>query len=76
MHTPAGLFEQTYPMIARWVESGGYVEIGHDGFSSSFVRALDEGGMIWEGEPHYPTLNDALQALDLGIRAWIAENRL
>ena len=37
-------FEHTYPNIARWVQSYGWIEIGDDGQSPSFVRALDEGG--------------------------------
>jgi len=41
-------FEETYPNIVRWVEDYGYIEIGYNGFSASFVRALDEGGLIWE----------------------------
>ena len=63
-------------MIARWIALGGLVEIGQYQHRGSFVRALDEGGMIWEGEQHYQTLDDALLDLDFGIGAWIAENRL
>ena len=37
-------FEQMYPNIARWVQSYGWIEIGDDGQSPSFIRALDEGG--------------------------------
>jgi hypothetical protein len=43
------LVEQAYPHIARWVTAHGWIEIGSDGYSRSFVRALDEGGMVWEG---------------------------
>jgi hypothetical protein len=43
------LVEQAYPQIARWVTAHGWIEIGSDGYSRSFVRALDEGGMVWEG---------------------------
>lgn len=63
-------FEQLYPYIARWVTSHGYVQIGHDDdtFDPAYVSALDAGGMVWQGEPRYPTLGDALRALDGGIR--------
>jgi len=68
-------FEQRYPQIAHWVMGGGWIEIGReDGFSHSFVRALDEGGMVYEGEASYATMDDALQALETGIGAWLEEN--
>jgi hypothetical protein len=40
--------EELYPYLTRWVEEYGWVEIGQDGSSSSFVRALNEGGLIWK----------------------------
>jgi hypothetical protein len=63
------LFEARYPNIAAWVQDG-WIEIGRDDFSRSFVRALDIGGMVWEGAEEYDSLDDALQALDDGIAAW------
>jgi len=42
--------------------------------SRSFVRAIDEGGMIWEGREDYATLDAALQDLEAGIAAWIQQN--
>jgi hypothetical protein len=53
----------------------GYVHIGHDddSFHPAFVQALDAGGMIWEGDLGYPTLDDALRALDDAIRDWLRE---
>jgi hypothetical protein len=44
--------------------------------SRSFIRALDEGGMIWEGQEHYATLGDALQDLEAGLAAWMREQHL
>ncbi|MDA0685105.1 MAG: hypothetical protein O3A57_11905 [Bacteroidetes bacterium] len=69
----ANPFATLYPNIAAWVQDG-WVEIGHDDYSRSFVRALDTGGMVWEGEQNYPSLHDALQALDAGIAGWLEEN--
>jgi hypothetical protein len=65
--------EREYPYVAKWVKTFGYIEIGHDDFSRSFIRVLDIGGMIWEGAPSYPTLDDALQAADDTIRDWLIE---
>ena len=68
-HEPApDSLEARYPNIAAWVQDG-WIEIGRDDFSRSFVRALDIGGMIWEGAEEYESLDDALRALDDGIAA-------
>ena len=69
-------FESTYPTIARWVQEYGWIEIGQDDMSPSFVRALDEGGMVWEGQEHYATLDAALQDLEAGLAAWMQEQGL
>jgi hypothetical protein len=66
-------FAARYPHIADWVMDG-WVEIGHDEYSHSFVRAFDIGGTVWEGEDEYATVDEALQALDAGIAAWMDEN--
>jgi hypothetical protein len=67
--------EQAYPHIARWVKTQGWVEIGSDAYRSSFVRALDEGGMVWEGAASYPTLDAALRALDTALHEWLHEQQ-
>lgn len=64
--------EKTYPNIARWVdEHEGWIEIGYDVDSplTSFVRALDCGGMPWEGKDSYDSLDEAMQDLDAGLEA-------
>jgi hypothetical protein len=66
-------FESAYPNIARWVLDG-WIEIGYESYTDSFVRALDEGGMVWEGKRKYPTLEDALKDLDRGVAKWFEEN--
>ena len=65
--------EEVYPNIARWVTSYGWIEIGQDDYSSSFVRALDEGGMAWEGSDDYGTLDEAMQALEAGLAEWMKQ---
>ena len=49
----------TYLTFARWVMEYGWIEIGHDDMSRSFIRALDEGGLVWEGQEDYAMLDDA-----------------
>ncbi len=68
-------FEPTYPSITRWVKSYGWVEIGQlDSYSASMARALDEGGLVWEGEAEYAALDDLLRDLEAGLSGWFAEN--
>ena len=62
-------FEQIYPNIAEWVNSYGWIEIGDDGQSSSFVRALNEGGLVWEDNDADATLDEVLRACE----AFLAE---
>lgn len=65
-------FEKTYPNIAYWVnEHEGWIEIGYDVDSplNSFVRALDCGGMLWQGKESYDSLDAALQDLNAGLEA-------
>jgi hypothetical protein len=62
--------ERAYPHVASWVKTQGWVEIGPDPLRHSFIRALDEGGMVWEGAVNYPTLDAALRALDTALRDW------
>lgn len=66
--------EHAYPYVARWVKDHGWIEIGYDDYSHSFIRALDIGGMFWEGERSYPSLDDALRAADAAIHDWLREN--
>lgn len=62
--------ETSYPHVARWVRDCGWIEIGHDDYNRSMVRALDIGGLIWEGKSNYATLDAALQDLDQALAAW------
>jgi hypothetical protein len=67
-------FEDTYPYIAEWVQDCGWIEIGQDEHSTSFVRALDIGGLVWEGKNRYGSLDDAFQDLEAGLAEWMKQN--
>jgi hypothetical protein len=69
---PADSFEARYPHIASWVQDG-WIEMGRDDCGRSFARALDIGGLVWEGDGPYANLDEALRALDAGIAAWLEE---
>jgi len=68
-------FASTYPNIARFIDAIGVIEIGHhhDFPMTSFIRAIDSGGMAWEGEDEYPSLDAAFAALDAGLGEWMEE---
>ncbi len=59
---------QVYPTIARWASGYGWVMFGINAVDHPFVRALDEGGMVWEGKEKYKTLGEALQAYGDGAQ--------
>ena len=68
-------FEQTYPTIAQWVMSDGWIEIGRDdSFRRSMVRALDPGGLVWESDKDYASLDELLRDLENGLIEWLKEN--
>jgi hypothetical protein len=66
--------DERFPHLARWVAEFGWIEIGHDDYSQSFVRALDSGGMVWEGKRSYTSLDHALRALDRALGKWMEQN--
>ena len=63
--------QQVYPTIARWASGYGRVEFGIDGRHHPFVRAEDESGTVWEGEGRYETPDEALGALEAGLKQFM-----
>lgn len=43
-------FDTLYPYVSSWIYTTGWIELGPDEHSSSMVRILYEGGMVWEDE--------------------------
>lgn len=70
----ANLFDERFPNISEWVSSQGWIELGSDNNSSSMVRALDTGGMVWEGKDEYKSIDAALLDLEEGLAEWLEEN--
>jgi hypothetical protein len=66
-------FANAYPHIADWVEDG-ILEIGRGERGDSFIRVMDEGGIVWEGKRKYATLDEALQEAENVITEWREEN--
>ncbi len=67
--------ETLYPNTTHFVDAIGWIEMGRDDDSplTSFIRALDAGGMVWEGEDEYKTLDEAFQDLERGLAGWMQE---
>lgn len=63
-----------YPTIARGVDECGWIEIGYSEGSTGFIRALDIGGLIWEGEDTYMSLDLAMASLDTKLARWMAKH--
>ena len=70
----ATVVDAAFPTIAQWTRSWGWIEIGQNDYSRSMVRALDEGGMVWEGKAKYATLDELLQDLEAALSDWMNEN--
>ena len=67
-------FDDAYPALTEWTTYHGWIEVGViDGFSSR-IQVLDEGGMIWQGEASYPSLEAALQDAESAVDRWLEEN--
>jgi len=64
----SNIFTKTFPNINNWIE------IGSDEHSESLVRALDEGGLVWESTDQQLTIDDALLALENFLIKWFEEN--
>jgi hypothetical protein len=66
-------FTEKYPGIAGWIKDG-WIEIGHDGHSTSIIRVLDEGGLVWEGGTRHKSMDKILQEAEDAIADWTGNN--
>ena len=65
--------DKRYPNISNWLAKG-YIELGQsDYYTAATAKVLDEGGVVWETDEVYPTLDALLDAIDAGIAAWCEE---
>ena len=65
-------FTAKYPNIAGWIKDG-WIEIGRDGHSTSLIRRLDEGGLVWEGGTRHKSMDDILREAEDAIADWTGE---
>lgn len=64
---------ETYPCVARWLKAHGAIEFGYCRHTRSFIRAFDEGGMIWSGRRSYKSFDTALADCEAGVGRWLRE---
>ena len=61
------------PYLGRWVTEFGTLEIGYCHQTRSFVRVLDEGGLVWKGRRSYSSLDAALADAEAGVSRWMKD---
>ncbi len=59
--------DHVYPHVADWVYGGGWIELGQNEYSRSFIRILDIGGMRWEGTTRYTSLDALLRDAEAAL---------
>ena len=62
---PADVGRQ-FPAISKWVQESGWIEVGRRKEAGFVVRALDDGGLVFENN-RSNTLAEALAALEEGL---------
>jgi len=55
------------------VQEFGWIEVGYDEDSplTSFIRAVNVGGMVWEGKDKYDSFEDAFGELNAFLESWL-----
>ena len=71
--TEADNFTEKYPNITGWIKDS-WIEIGRNGYSTSIIRVLDEGGLVWEGGTRYRSIDEILQEAENAIADWTENN--
>ena len=64
---------ETYPCVARWLKAHGTIEFSYCRHTHSFIRALNDGGMIWSGQRSYKSFDAALADCEAGVGRWLRE---
>jgi hypothetical protein len=64
--------QEDFPAIAMWVQCYGHIEIGDQEGHGFIVRAMDDGGLVFEDDKPR-TLAEAMAALEMGLARWFKE---
>jgi hypothetical protein len=69
------LLAAMFPAVAKWVRCGGWIEIGNQGGCGFVVRAIDDGGLVFE-DTEARTLDEAMTALERGVAEYSDNEQL
>jgi len=67
-------FKELYPAIAEYVSGWGWIEVGRDERNRSFVRALDERGLVWEAPSKICGADKSFDAMESALHKIMTEN--
>lgn len=59
---------QRYPMLAEWINDGGWLEIGYEHHTNSFIRIIGSEDLLWQGKQSYPSLDAALEDAERNLK--------
>lgn len=62
------LLAQRYPILTEWLDSGGWLEIGYEYNTGSFIRIIGGENLLWQGEQAYTSLDDALEDAERNLK--------
>lgn len=67
--------DEKYPNIRMWMADGG-IEIGNTdaGYRDTTATVYDEGGVVWETEETFTSLEALLDAIEAAIANWCEEH--
>jgi hypothetical protein len=74
MKTSAKRPAEPYPHVTRWCNKYGWIEVGYECRDKLFAKAIHEGGLVWGGQGPYSTIDDAMRALEEGIKEHMEKN--
>ena len=64
--------EEKYPFIASWVRDG-QIQIGQAEYYEPIAAAFDAGGMVWETNEPFASLDALFEEMERGIGRWCKE---
>ena len=64
--------QEDFPAIAMWVQCYGHIEIGDQEGHGFIVRAMDDGGLVFEDDKPR-TLAEAMTALEMRLARWFKD---
>ena len=66
-------FEEKYPFIASWVVDG-QIHIGQTESYEPFAAVIDQGGIVWETNEPFSSLDALFDEMEKGISRWCHEH--